>query len=111
MMRVLVLLALCGLGSAAAMAQVPKAEIGPGSGTDPRLAQPTIDVLQSLLRLREAEMRALAQDMNAKLAEAQGADGAHQASWAEWYKARDDEWGRYFTSYLAGLEPKAAAAR
>lgn len=42
--------------------------VPPPQKTDARLAQPTIDALQALLALREAEMRALSQDMTERLA-------------------------------------------
>lgn len=90
---------LLGLGlfvSPPALAQQPPplkpaaAPVKPATspGADPRLAQPMIDALQALVKLREAELQALSQDMNWQLDQAKAADEAHQNTWAEWYAGR-----------------------
>lgn len=76
MRKTLIALGLFALMAAPAAAQQVNPPTPP---IDPRLAGPTVTALQSLLALREAELRALQQDSIAKLAE-------REKAWADYAK-------------------------
>ncbi len=67
----------------AAFAQQPQSQMSPQA--DPRTASARIQALESVLNLREAEMRAAMQDSAERLKKAEADAEAKLATWAEWY--------------------------
>jgi hypothetical protein len=82
-MRFAAMALLALLATSPAMAQtVPPPPPPPPPPIDPRLVLPTLNAVSGMLTLREAELKTLTADAEAR-----------EATWVEWYKALQAEHG------------------